>query len=280
MKRLMGVFGTVLVIYIGLVTGLWALQRSLLYVPDRSAPDPAQSGVPEMAIVRFATSDGLTLAAWYRAAQAGQATIVYFHGNGGNIGDRGVRMRPFLNVGFGLLLVEYRGYGGNPGSPSEQGLYRDARAALAFLVQSGVPPQRLVVYGESLGSAVAVPIAAEQAAQGRPVAAVILEAPVSSVVDVAAYHYPWVPVRLLMKDRFEAMGQVPRVAAPVLVVHGEDDRVVPLRYGQALYAAAAEPKEAVWLHAAGHENLAQFGLQQIVLDFLDRRLPTAPNEMP
>jgi uncharacterized protein len=271
MRRVLSLLGTVLAVYLVLVAALWAFQRTLLYLPDRSPVDPVASGVPEMSVVRLHTADGLTLFAWYRAAEEGRPTIAYLHGNGGHVGYRGDRIQPLLDAGLGLLMVEYRGYGGNPGQPTEQGLQEDARAAMAFLQAHGVSVGRTVLYGESLGGAIAVAIAAEQAAAGRPLAAVVLEAPVSSVTDVAAHHYPWVPVRLLLKDRFEAAARVGSIAAPLLVVHGEADRVVPVRFGRALFAAAVEPKQAVWLDGAGHEDLVQFGLQQIVLDFIRRQ---------
>jgi fermentation-respiration switch protein FrsA (DUF1100 family) len=275
-------FGLAVGTYLVLVTGLYVGQRQLLYLPDRSVPSKAASGVPEMAEVRLHTDDGLDLLAWYRPGAPGRAMILYLHGNGGHIGYRGDRVRPFIDAGFGVLLVEYRGYGGNPGRPSEEGLMSDARAAFGFLDTAGVPSAATVLYGESLGSAVAVAVAAERAAAGQPVAALILEAPLSSVSDVAAHHYPWVPVRWLLKDRFQASAQIAEVDAPVLLIHGEADNVVPVRYGRALFEAAAEPKEAVWVRGGGHEDLAEFGLRRIVFDFLARRLPglSAPLTQP
>jgi fermentation-respiration switch protein FrsA (DUF1100 family) len=144
---------------------------------------------------------------------------------------------------------------------------------LAFLRAAGIGPEKTVLYGESLGSTVAVAIASELAEAGQPVAAMLLEAPLSSVRDVAAHHYPWVPVRWLLKDQFEATSRMATVGAPLLIVHGESDAVVPVRYGRALFAAARQPKEAVWVADGGHEDLTEFGLQRIVLDFLARRLP-------
>ena len=173
-----------------------------------------------------------------RISRRGAATILYLHGNGGHIGYRGDRVRPFIDAGFGVLLVEYRGYGGNPGRPSEQGLMSDARAALVFLNTAGALPAATVLYGESLGSTVAGAIAAEQAAAGQPVAALVLEAPLSSVSDVAAHHYPWMPVRWLLKDRFQAVARIAGVGAPVLIIHGEADEIVPIRHGRALFEAA------------------------------------------
>ena len=273
MRRVLTLFGLLGCGYLMLVAGLYVVQRQLLYLPDRSIPSPTASGVPEMGEVTLQTDDGLRLVAWYRPAAQRRATILYLHGNGGHIGYRGERVRPFIDGGFGVLLMEYRGYGGNPGRPDEAGLMSDARAAFAFLGTAGVWPAETVLYGESLGSTVAVTVAAERAAGGQPVAALVLEAPLSSVSDVAAYHYPWMPVRWLLKDRFEAEARIADVGAPVLIVHGDADKIVPIPYGRALFEAAQEPKEAAWIQGGGHENLAQFGLSRMVLSFLDRRVP-------
>jgi uncharacterized protein len=172
--------------YLLMVGAMYVFQRNLLYLPDTRAFTPAASGVPEMREVKLETADGLELISWYRRAAAGLPTIVYFHGNGGNISYRAHRVHPYLDSGYGLLLVEYRGYGGNPGTPDERGLYADGRAAMAFIAAEGVSADRVVLYGESLGSGVAVRIAAEHGRDGNAVGAVVLEAPMSSVTDVAA----------------------------------------------------------------------------------------------
>jgi hypothetical protein len=272
MAELAMVAGVAVAGYLAITGVLYASQRSLLYMPDRSLPSPTVSRVPEMIEVTLEPEDRLALRAWYAPARAGQPTIIYFHGNGGHVGYRGSRVRPYLDRGMGVLLVGYRGYGGNPGRPTEAGLYQDARAALAFVSRSGIAPEWTILYGESLGSAVAVRIAGEQAKTGQPVAAVVLEAPLSSVTDVAAHHYPWAPVRWLLKDRFEAVMVIGGIMAPVLMVHGDADTVVPIRFAQALYAAAKEPKEAVWVPGGGHEDLDGFGLAQTVLQFIDEHV--------
>ncbi|TVR81801.1 MAG: alpha/beta hydrolase [Rhodospirillales bacterium] len=254
-----------------LVAGMSLMQRSLLYLPASDlGTTPREAGVPEMRGVVFTTEDGLNLTAWHRPPTTRDVTLVYFHGNGGHIGYRGPRVRPFLDAGYGVLLVGYRGYGGNPGRPTEDGLYADGRAALAFLNSRGFPAGRLVLYGESLGGGVAVRMAAEQARADTPVAAVVLEAPMSSVTDVAAHHYPFLPVRWLLKDRFETVPLVAEIAAPLFVAHGTADRVVPIRFGRKIFEAAREPREAFWVEGGGHENLSALGLHDRVLDFLDR----------
>ena len=262
--------------YAVFVAAMYALQRSLMYFPARSLSTPARAGVPEMTPVTLRAADGLELAAWYGAPRddggSARPVIVYFHGNGGGIAARGSRVRPYLDRGFGVLLVEYRGYSGNPGSPSEQGLYADGRAALAFVQSEGLPLDRVVLFGESLGSGVAVRMATE-----FDVGAVVLEAPFSSAVDVAAGAYWFLPARWLMKDRFDSISRIGEVRAPLFMVHGERDRIVPVRLGRKLFAAANDPKEAVYLPDAGHDDLPAHGSARLAIDFLERRFP--PQEL-
>jgi len=261
------------VVYVVLVAALYVFQRNILYFPDTSVPSPVHSGVPEMQPVTLETEDGLKLLAWYRAAE-GKPVLVYFHGNAGNIGARGFKVRPYLDAGFGVLLVSYRGYGGNLGSPTEEGLYADGRAALDFLKIQGVAPERTVLYGESLGTGVAVQMASELGPE-NPVAALVLEAPFTSMGDVAAHHYPYVPARWLIKDRFDSAAKIGGVKAPVLIIHGDRDRTIPVKFGKMLFEAAAEPKEGRWLEGGDHNDLYDFGAARIVVEFLRARLGVA-----
>ena len=260
------ILGLGVVGYALLLGGCYALQRSLMYFPAAEVPSPAAAGVPEMAVAALHTEDGLALISWYAAAGSAEApTIVYFHGNAGNIADRGFKVRPFLDAGLGVLLVGYRGYGGNPGSPSEEGLFADGRAALDFLAGQGVPADKIVVFGESLGSGVAVGMASE-----RRLGAVILEAPFTSAADAGQRAYPFLPVRLLIRDRFDSLSRIGSIGAPLLIVHGERDRVVPADHGRRLLAAAAEPKEGVFLPDAGHNDAFEHGSVRAALEFLGR----------
>jgi len=247
-------------VYAVVALGACALQDKLLYFPSPEQPDPARFGVPDMRPVSLGTADGLTLNAWYKP---GTPTLVYLHGNGGHIGHRGFKVRPWLDAGIGVLLVEWRGYGGNPGAPGEAGLLADGRAGLDFLAAQGIAPGRVVLYGESLGSGIAVPLAAE-----RPVGGLVLEAPYTSVAEVGAAHYWFLPVGLLIRDRFDALAAAAKVRAPVLVVHGENDDVIPARFGRALYEALPQPKQARFIPGAGHNDLDRHGLDRIVLEFL------------
>lgn len=242
-------------LYGALVGGLYLFQRDLLYLPDTTRPSLARAAIPGVSEIEIGTADGLRLLAWYAPAQPGRPTFLYLHGNGGHIAYRADRARKLTGAGYGLLLAGYRGYGGNPGSPSEDGFHADAEAALAWLADRNVPVGRIVLYGESLGSAVAVRLAAETAVRAAPVAALVLEAPFTSIADVAQHHYPYVPARALVKDRFDAASRIAGVGTPVLIMHGERDRVVPVGFGRALFAAAVEPKRGWFTPGADHGTI-------------------------
>ena len=255
--------------YGALVGALAVFQRHLMYFPDTGKPEPADFGVPEMAEVTLKTKDGLDLLAWYRVPQSeALPVILYFHGNAGHIGFRADKVRPYIDAGFGVLLVSYRGYGGNPGKPTEEGLYQDGRAAFAFVAGKGIPARRTVFYGESLGSGVAVQLAIE----GSP-GAVVLEAPFTSAVDIAAKQYPFVPVRYLVWDRFESLDKIGDIQAPLFLLHGERDRIVPVGNGRKLFAAASEPKSARYFAEAGHNDLYMHGAAGEVIAFIRKVFP-------
>ena len=260
----------IVIVYALIVFTAIATQRRMMYFPDRESPNPDEFGVSDMVSVEVPTSDGFTLSAWYKPPiERNAPVLVFFHGNAGHIGHRADKVRPFLDRGFGVLLVSYRGYGGNPGAPTEAGLYNDGRAALNWLDEQGVAPDRMILYGESLGTGVAVRMASE-APDDRPVGAVILEAPYTSTVDVAARAYPFLPVRMFMRDRFDSLSIVDRVRAPILVLHGERDTTIPARYGRQMLAAAKEPKHGIFFDAAGHNDLHDHGSAHAVIDFLDK----------
>ena len=186
---------------------------------------------------------------WHILPCDGQPVFVYFHGNGGSLRWRDERFHDLIADGSGLVALSYRGYGGSSGYPTENGLIEDAKAAYAFSV-SHYAAERLVLWGESLGSALALMLAAE-----NPVGYVVLEAPFTSAVDVGARHYWFVPVRLFMKDRFRSDLRAGKVTAPVLVVHGENDLVVPMALGKSLYGLIRAPKRFVSVAGAGHNDL-------------------------
>ena len=255
------------VVWLVTVAALFAFQRQLLYSPDPIAHVPPShyemlAGVEEI-LVR--TADGLELTAWYAPAPRGRPTVVLFPGNSGSLRGQRYRVRHFVDAQMGVLLVAWRGYSGNPGTPSEQGLYTDATAALDWLRTGGVTGNSIVLYGVSLGSGVATRMATEQAH-----AAVILEAPYTSVADVAALRFPWAPVRWLLQDHFDSLERVSAMSQPLLIMHGDSDRVIPQQLGRTLYAAATVPKAGFWPSSVGHEDLFDRGGFDAAVSFIER----------
>lgn len=259
--------------YALVVAAVFFGQRRLIYLPHPQMEVPGAWGAGALSTVLCRTEDGLELAGWYRAPPPGGPLIVLFHGNAGHLGLRADKANALLAAGHGVLLAGYRGYGGNPGLPSETGLLTDGRAWLDFLTREGVSGSRLVLWGESLGGAVAVRLACE-----RRVGAVILEAAFTSLSDVASSLYPWLPVRSLLLDRYDSLARIGELRAPLLMVHGERDRIVPAKFGRVLFAAASEPKQAYWAPDGGHNDLAQHGLLEVAVDFIARqgRTESAP----
>jgi uncharacterized protein len=246
---------------------LWSLQRRLIYYPQPVRVPVAASVLPGSEEVAFDTEDGLRLRGWFVPGDGGAAVLVC-NGNGGNRSLRAPLAAALSRAGLSVLLFDYRGYGGNPGRPSEAGLAADARAARAWLAaRDGVDPDRIVYFGESLGAAVALGLALE-----RPPAALVLRSPFTSLADVGRLHYPWLPVGLLLVDRYPSLDRVGRLTAPLLVVAGERDRVLPAAQSRRLYQAAPEPKRFALVPGADHndwELLAGARLLHEVLGFLD-----------
>lgn len=256
-------------LYALFIGALYNGQRGLLYNPDQTIPDPKIYGASDMAVVQALTTDGLSLHAWWRPpTDALKPVIVYFHGNAGHIGDRAGKVRAVLDAGYGVLLMSYRYNAGAGGTPSEAGLFLDGEAAIQYLAKAGYGAERLVMYGESLGSGVAVEMAVR-----HNVTAVVLEAPYTNMADVAQHHYWYTPARWLLKDRFDSASRIRDVKAPVLVFHGGRDRVIPERYGRGLYDVAAQPKEFQFFENGAHNDLYDHGAAKAVLAFLERNIP-------
>jgi uncharacterized protein len=248
--------------YAVLATVIYVAQRSLMYFPDTAHVVPAEAGFPEAEEVPLTAADGVRVMAWHVPPRDAKPVIVYFHGNGGALRFRVARFHRLIADGVGLVALEYRGYGGSAGSPSEQGLIADAQAAYRFAAGRYPPPQ-LVLWGESLGSGVAIALAAE-----RPVGRVILEAPFTSAVALGARHYWYLPVSLLMKDQFRSDLRIGKVTAPVMIIHGVHDRVVPYAMGEQLFDLANKPKHFVRFLDGGHEDLDDNGALDAVARFL------------
>jgi fermentation-respiration switch protein FrsA (DUF1100 family) len=245
------------------------MQRRMLFQPSGDVGSPAAAGLPAAEDVTFPTEDGLTLTGWYvppLAAPTGDVAIV-FNGNAGNRSYRADLARGLAERGIGVLLFDYRGYGGNAGEPSEAGLARDARAARRFLEsRKDIDPRRISYFGESLGAAVAVSLAVEY-----PPRALILRSPWTSLADTASHHFPYLPIRLLLRDRFASVDNIARVRSPVLVITAAYDSIVPSEQSRRLFQAAAEPKRLLVVENADHNDLALVAGPEVVgavADFL------------
>lgn len=250
---------------------LYAFQRHMIYLPHTKAVGaPASYGVPQMKVVEVHTEDGLTLHDWFvPPKRKDDIVIVLFHGSFENIGDIAGLANAFKDRGYGFFFCEYRGFGGSPGDPSEEGVYADARAALKWLRDGGYQQKQLLYWGASLGTGIAVQMAAENAP-----GYLVLQSPYSNLVDVASNRYFMFPVRQLLEDHFDSLGKIGKVKAPLLVVHGTDDRTVPIEFARQLFAAANQPKIFYTLHGAGHLGLYGY-VVEILLNWLDKQRPAA-----
>ncbi len=248
-----------------LLLGAWVLQRHLMYFPDTVRAPPELFGLKNVEEVTFKTPGGETIVSWWTKAKPGKPTLLYFHGNAGTLATRGERVRKYQDKGYGLFMMTYRGYGGSTGSPSERANVRDAKQAYDVLIKSGVKPSDIVLYGESLGSGVAT-----QVAVAKDVAGLILDAPYTTMTAVAALHYPYLPARWLMTDSYLTKKYIGRINAPILIVHGEEDQIIPVEMGRALFEMAKEPKEIATFKGAGHADHHAFGSYEKIWQWLER----------
>ena len=263
--------GLVTVLLVGVAVGmLTALQRQLIYFPDSTTVPPAGEVIRGARDLTLHTSDGLALGAWFVPASPAADThlaVLVAPGNGGNRSGRAGLATELSRRGLSVLLMDYRGYGGNPGSPSEDGLARDAMAAALALEELGYPAERTIYFGESLGAGV---VAALQAR--RPPAGVVLRSPFTELADVAAHHYPWLPVRQLLKDRFPVTSLLSVSEVPVTVIYGDRDSVVPTELSARVADEAGSLVERVVIRGADHNDEVMFG--PVVADAVARLATT------
>lgn len=248
-----------------LLAGLLALaacQRQMEYQPGHANPAPEAVGLHGVQVVALQTPDRVHLILWYAAPAAGKPVVLFFQGNAGEIADRAPRLAFYQSKGLGAAFLSYRGFGGSTGHISEQGLITDARTAYDWLRRT-TPADRIVLVGESLGTGVAVQLAAQV-----PVAAVALDAPYASALGVAEQRFPDLPVALLMQDQFLSIHHIAAIHAPLLIQHGSADTVIPYASAQALYAAAMQPKTFVTLPDRGHDIIFDPDVWQREVDFL------------
>jgi uncharacterized protein len=242
---------------------LFFVQRSFVFpIPQKLRTTPEAAGFPEAEEHFLTTADNEKVIVWHVPAKPGHAVILYFPGNGDFLAGSVGRFRAITSDGTGLVALSYRGYAGSTGRPSERGLLLDAAAAYAF-TSARYSADRIVAWGFSLGSGVAVALAA-----GQPVGKLILEAPYTSVADVAALRFRIVPVRWLMRDQFRSDERIARVTAPFLIMHGARDSTIPIAFGERLFSLAHQPKQFVRFADGGHDNLANYGAIETARDFI------------
>lgn len=238
---------------------VWAAQERLVYFPVRElAATPSAVGLA-YEDVALSAEDGVALHGWFVPAAAPRATVLFLHGNGGNVSHRLEKLAIFGRLRLNVLIVDYRGYGKSAGTVGEEGTYRDARAAWRHLTQARkLAPEAIVIYGESLGGAVATRLAAEQ--QPR---ALIVESSFTSIPELGAELYPWLPVRWLSRIRYDSRAAIAGVHAPVLVIHSRGDDIIPFRHGEALFAAANEPKQLLEIRGDHNAGFLTSGAQYV-----------------
>ena len=227
----------ILVIYISLLVLLFIFQRNLMYHPEENNYSGDKLEV-EVEKVKILTSDGINLQGWFHKKDLKRfKTIIYFHGNAGKLENRIHKLNHFKDMDVNFLIIAWRGFSGNKGKPSEKGLYIDANSAIKWLKKLGLKEKDIILYGESLGTGVATEIA-----QSNNYAGLILETPFTSMIEAAKNFYPYIPVSLLLKDKYDNQNKIKNINTPVLVMHGEVDQIVPFRMGKKIYEIANQPK--------------------------------------
>lgn len=266
MKRLLSksvkaFIALILLVYIAATSYLYFMQDGMIFpAPSAQKEDWRSSGLEEQMII---TSDGEELFALYHPAEIDESVVIYFHGNAGTATTHLDEANGWINAGFGVLLVEYRGYPNSTGTPSEDGLHLDAKAAYEFISQKGDWP--IALYGFSLGTGVATRLASE-----TEIVALVLEAPFDALENVAASRYPILPIKTLIKHKFQSDQVIGNVSAPILIMHGDADETVPITFGRKLYAKAPQNSEFIVFEGASHSNLGKFGADAVALDFLQK----------
>lgn len=250
--------------YLGALVTLYVAQRSFIYpIPQTRRISPKEAGFGEAEERILPTVDGERIIIWHVPPKADRHVVIYFHGNGDVLANLAGRFRDITSDGTGMIAVSYRGYAGSSGSPSESGLLEDALAAYDFAL-ARYAADRIVLWGFSLGSGVAVALAAD-----HPVGGMILEAPYTSIADVAARLFRFVPVRYLLKDRFHSDERIARVTVPLLIMHGNEDLTISISFGERLFALAHEPKQFVHFPEGGHNDLDRYGAVETARHFID-----------
>lgn len=261
-RRLLAAVVVILLGYLALCVAAYAFQRRLIYFPTTARVAPGAAGLADYAGLELSSGDQ-RIVAWWRAPPRPDAGVVlYLHGNGGNLASRAERLRALSAAGFGVLAIDYRGYGGSSGEPSEAGLRQDALAAYDF-ARVHAPESRIVVVGESLGSGVATRLATQ-----RPVAGLLFDSPFASMARMTRLRAPWLPGPLLLVDRYDSEDRIDEIAAPLLILHCDRDVAIPIAEGRRLYAAARQPKRFVTVRGCGHVQTWRTDTRPLIVETL------------
>ena len=246
-KNSLQLFLIIFFLYFFVLVFLYFYQRNLLYHPNENNYSEDKISV-DIKKVKIQTSDNIELLGWYHEKNIKDfKTLIYFHGNAGSLENRIHKLNHFRDMDINFLIIAWRGFSGNEGKPSEKGLYEDGKSAIDWLIKKGISEKNLVLYGESLGTGVATHLAQE-----RGFAGIILETPFTSMVDAAKIFYPYIPVNLLLKDKFENYKKIKKIDSPILVMHGEIDQIVPFSMGKKIFEMANEPKYSYFTKYDNH----------------------------
>ncbi|MDP3372196.1 MAG: alpha/beta hydrolase [Candidatus Paracaedibacteraceae bacterium] len=262
-SKLKYIIPTLFLFYVITCFLVWGFQRHLIYAPSTNIQSPKTYGLQNFEDLRLKTPDGTIVQAWHRPAQSGFPTVIYFHGKTGHLGDYALFLKSLTHTGFGVLALSYRGYGSSQGTPSEAGIYQDARTIIKYAVQNlKLSKKKIIFYGRSLGTGVAIQMATEFS-----MAALILESPYTSIAERGQDLYPWLPVKFFIADRFDSLSKIKHIHSPMLIMHGEQDKIVPIEDGKILFKAAHDPKTNVYFPLKGHNNLNAVDLINALVNF-------------
>ena len=241
------IIGLIFFTYLIVTLIMYVFQRKLLYYPNINSQIISDGLIHSFENINIKTKDNINLKGWFHLKDLKKKTILFFHGNAGTLGDRIYKLNFLGNLDVNFLIIAWRGYSGSSGKPSEFGLYQDAKSALNWLNSKGITDDKIVLYGESLGTSVAIEVG-----QNRDFAGMILESPFTSMVDLGRKHYPLFPIKLLLKDKYESKNKIKNIKFPVLIMHGEKDKVVPFYMGKEIYNLANKPKSKYFTENDDH----------------------------
>lgn len=266
-KFILGGFLLVIIFYLVVITYTFFFQRTLLYHPSENTYQNDQKNFDHQEVF-IPTEDGLNLKAWFhKKNSSNNTTILYLHGNAGDLSNRIYKLNELSKLNVNFLLLAWRGFSGNEGSPTEQGLYIDAKSAVTWLSNRGIKESEIILYGESLGTGVAIETSRNKIFKG-----VILESPYTSMVDLGKIYYPYLPVRLLLRDKFETYKKISEVQSPILILHGKLDTIVPFYMGKKIYDLSNPPKYFYFVDNDDHMMRFDENLIQSIKDFVSSKI--------